>query len=60
MYHNILPKYFDIWNNTKKFIISLVTGKNKQEFITLMKKASYGDILTEDIKQQKQNAVHFF
>ena len=32
-------------------IISLVQGKNKYEINTLMKKASYNNIWTEDVKQ---------
>ena len=36
------------------------TFKNKYEINTSMKKASYDDIWTWDIKQQQRNAIHSF
>ena len=37
-----------------------MTGKNKYQINALMKKVSYGNIWTKDIKQQQQNAMHSF
>ena len=35
-------------------------GKSKYQINALIKKASYDNIWTENIKQQQQNAIHSF